>query len=40
MGSKATKDVIIATAARLFSLHGYENTSVQEIIDTVGVSKG
>ena len=40
MGSKATKDVIINTAARLFSMHGYENTSVQEIIDTVGVSKG
>ena len=40
VGSKATKDVIINTAARLFSVHGYENTSVQEIIDTVGVSKG
>ena len=40
VGSKATKDIIITTAARLFSVHGYENTSVQEIIDTVGVSKG
>ncbi len=40
MGSKATRDTIITTAARLFSTNGYENTSIQEIIDSVGVSKG
>ncbi|TVR69495.1 MAG: TetR/AcrR family transcriptional regulator [Spirochaetaceae bacterium] len=40
MGSKATKETIIATAARLFHTNGYEDTSVQEIIDAVGVSKG
>lgn len=40
MGSKATRDTIITTAARLFSTQGYENTSIQEVIDSVGVSKG
>lgn len=36
----ARREAILATAERLFYAKGYENTSVQDIIDEMGFSKG
>ena len=35
-----TRDDILQTSARLFSLHGYHNTSTADILDAVTISKG
>ena len=40
MGSLDTRDQIIYEAVRLFAEQGYEKTTIQAIIDAVGVSKG
>lgn len=37
---EARRVEILTTAQRLFFSNGYENTTVQEIIDTVGIAKG
>ncbi len=35
-----TRDDLLQTATRLFALNGYHNTSTQDILDAVSVSKG
>ncbi len=40
MGSEETREAIIRASIGLFSERGYEKTTVQAIIDSVGVSKG
>ncbi len=38
--SEATRQKILSSAARLFSLNGYDGTGVAEICESAGVSKG
>jgi len=38
--SAETRQKILSSAARLFSLNGYDNTGVAEICEAAGVSKG
>ena len=40
MGADETRGAIVRESVRLFTERGYENTAVQAIIDSVGVSKG
>ncbi|QHC21965.1 TetR/AcrR family transcriptional regulator [Streptomyces sp. GS7] len=38
--AKPVAQRLLATATRLFAEHGYDRTSVQEIVDAAGVTKG
>ena len=40
MGAEETRDAIVQASVKLFAERGYDKTSVQAIIDAVGVSKG
>ena len=36
----AVKERLLNVATRLFARHGFESTSVQDIVDAAGVTKG
>src|ERR1700685_1548895 len=37
---QATRDQLIAVATGLFAAHGYEDTSIEEVLAAAGVSRG